>query len=64
MSEWDQAIADTRELLDRVEQKAVRLRGAIQTFKESGRREMADDATTGPITRAATQCLRHYQIAR
>ncbi len=34
-SQWDQAIEDAKELLDRVEQKATRLRGAIRTFKES-----------------------------
>lgn len=32
---WDQAIADAQELLDRVEQKATRLRSAIRTFKDS-----------------------------
>ena len=34
-NKWDQAIADAQELLDRVEQKASRLRSAIRTFKES-----------------------------
>jgi hypothetical protein len=34
-SQWDKAIADAQELLDRVEQKATRLRSAIRTFKES-----------------------------
>ncbi len=33
-SEWDQAIADAHELLDRVERRAERIRGAIRTFKE------------------------------
>ena len=32
---WDRAIADARELLDRVEQKATRLRSAIRTFQQS-----------------------------
>jgi hypothetical protein len=32
---WDQAIADAQELLDRVEQRASRIRTAIRTFKES-----------------------------
>lgn len=34
-SGWDRAITDAQELLDRVEQKATRLRSAIRTFKES-----------------------------
>ena len=32
---WDQAITDAEELLDRVEQKASRIRSAIRTFKEN-----------------------------
>lgn len=34
-SGWDRAIADAKEILDRVEQRAARLRSTIQTFKES-----------------------------
>src|SRR6266545_4811832 len=33
-SGWDKAIQDTRELLDRVERRAEKLRGAIRTFIE------------------------------
>ena len=36
-SGWDQAIADAQELLDKVEQKATRLRSSIRTFKENKR---------------------------
>jgi hypothetical protein len=32
---WDQAIADAQDLLLRVEQRAARIRIAIQAFKES-----------------------------
>jgi hypothetical protein len=31
---WDDAIADAKNILDRVELRAIRLRGAIRTFRE------------------------------
>jgi len=32
--EWDKAIQEANDILDRVERRADRLRGAIRTFKE------------------------------
>jgi hypothetical protein len=54
---WDQAIADAQELLDRVEQKATRLRGAIRTFKESkAAGESYSTQSAGQLREPATQC--------
>jgi hypothetical protein len=57
MSGWDRAIADAQELLDKVEQKATRLRSAIRTFKES--KAAGEPYTTQSEShrlQAATQC--------